>query len=108
MICTIADFMDYWEWSKSPVRELLGWSSHLNVASIQVHLVSRLIVWSQGSSLVVILGHVVFGFDQCSFNPMWGIWPVSRRKGTAWVAVWTWLLYWNSARGSKSSQLSCL
>jgi len=43
-----------------------------------------------------------------SSKPIWGMCPVSRRKGGCWVDEWTWLLYWNSVNGRSPTQSSCL
>ena len=40
-------------------------------------------------------------------NPIQGRCPVSSRNSGCWVEEWTWLLYWNSARGRRSTQSSC-
>ena len=82
--------------------------------------------------LIVIICHVILGLHQCylsllqgvfhsifelvdgldvrlrlsRFNPIHGVCPMLKRNGVCWVEEWTWLLYWNSAKESNSTQSS--
>ena len=54
------------------MRELPGRPGCLDVTSIQIYPVSRLVVWSRGSILVIVLDHVIFGLNQCCFGLIQG------------------------------------
>ena len=48
------------EGSEMPVRELLRWSGGLNVAGIEVNLVSWVMLWCSNPLLIVLPSHIIF------------------------------------------------